>query len=293
MSNWNQSDREDAKPNWLTEEQKRQCFRAKDGWAIPLPGFGVTSSVNIVGQTGGTGNHYLMRSASYIGPYELLVAIPSRLSATGATPSTFPGIETGLTLDAGRYTAPSLFGGTAGQDSNITPYFTTPVTGNTYNYTRGVTAYIPLIVADANMTDLPGNLVISVTGPSNITGFSYTVIRNVTGGTFETIKTNAGIDVTAGSTPPLSSVQGLWYGQSTTLTGSAATGYLDRGNINAFVALNTYGGIGGITQGAAILRVYSPTSGASGSFGGFTGQVFDGRSSAGKTGISPFRFTIV
>jgi hypothetical protein len=158
MAFYGNNDNESSKPNWLTEEQKRHCIRTIRGWEIPLAGFSPTGGVNLNGATGGTGNHYLLRSASYIGPTELLVAMPLDPSPTGATQTNYAGwsvdgVGRGASHDQYR-------GGTAGQDlPNNTPYFTMPASGSTISYTRGITAYIPLIAADANLTDLPNNMV--------------------------------------------------------------------------------------------------------------------------------------
>ena len=288
MPFWNNNDAESSKPNWLSEEQKRQCFRTVRGWEIPLPGFSFNSGTaglsaatgpiaggtayNIIGGTGGMSAHYLLRSTTYIGPTELLVAMPMRPSTTGVTNTNLAGngVDTGGGRGASSW---AYWGFSGGAEPNYTPYITNPVTGQSLSYVRGVTAYIPLIGADANMTDVPQNYVFGVVTAGNMTGFSFAVLSatGFTSGTF-----------------PYSN----WLTQRTTLTGQSATGGYWDATLASTVTGNVYGGWGGFTNGSAVLRVFAATgspgtTGATGSFS-LTATINDGR---GSTGTS--RFTLV
>lgn len=259
MPLWNNNDSEASKPNWLTEEQKRMCFRTERGWEIPVQGFAINATAeNIFGGTAGsrTANAYSYRSSTLVGPTELLVAMPYDPSITGARSPYSPGVELGVfrgrTSNTG-YTA-------AGDLPNYAPYFTSPATGQNFSISRGTTAYIPVIGADVNMTDMPRSMSFSITGPTT-SGLSYSLVTGVTAGSF-------------------GGVTAQFY-QSTTLTGAPATAS----------GLNRFGGLGGITQGAALFSVGTTAGGPTGVYA-FTLSVNDGRATGSLTGSSRFTITL-
>ncbi len=218
MALWGVNDAEGSKPNWLTEEQKRNCFRTVRGWEIPLTGFGLTGSP--------TASPYYNRSGQYVGPTELLVAIT--VTGTGAPNYTNRGTtsvyEATPTADVPQY--------------NV--YFTTPLTGQALTASSGVTAYIPMIAVGCNLTLTPENLVFSITGTTHAPSGNTGNISLWQGATLS-------------NTTYLSSA---FYNQSTTLTGPYATNYFNAATVSS-QTLNRYGGWGGLTGGAAALLIRS------------------------------------
>jgi hypothetical protein len=114
MGFWNTNDREDSKPAWLTQGQKRFCVRTNRGWELPVSG----STSNLAGQFEGVKT----LSATTIVPLtEVLVALPVDPAVGGATASNF----------ANRFVSP-LVGATASGDTppNYAPYISCPATGD-------------------------------------------------------------------------------------------------------------------------------------------------------------------
>lgn len=275
MALWGKNDAEGSKPSWLTEEQKRNCFRTIRGWEIPLAGVSVSAdSIGANGLTVSPGNSIpvLFRNGNYIGETELLVAMPFDPGVTGVTSSNFAGYY----ANEARGITTGKYGATSGNDApNFAPYFAAPVTGQSYSISRGTTSYIPVIVADANITDIPQKLInLSFTGG---TAGVTALLLNATGFTSGTFNV-------AGATT-------AWYNQPTTLTGPAATGFYDQAT-KAAIAYNQYGGWGGITSGAGVLRL-AVTAGATTGTYTYVLSVNDGRTVGGKTGSSTFTVTVV
>lgn len=284
MALWNSNDKEHAKPSWLTEEQKRLCFRTNRGWEIPLAGFaGISGAENLGGSTanGATSTPWLYRAAGLPFPTELLVALPFDASPTGVTNSALAGGVFGERRGASAWDRWGKTGGAFRVDSlgvtgvtfdpNYTPYFTwmfggptgnAPVNTGTITLTRGVTAYIPLIAADANVIDLHRNFIFTITGT---TGSSAGVRWSALGAN--------GVGLTFGDVPT------GFFDQPTTLTGGAATGNYDRAS-NAALPLNPWGGLGGFTQGLCVLAIGVTALGPTGPFG-FTATVNDGHTGPG------------
>lgn len=251
MALWGPNDREGSKPSWLTPEQKRQCFRTVRGWEIPLAGCGMSANQEALGGfSGGTNDtiQWLYRSNNYVGPTELLVAMPFDASPTGVSSSNFAGV---LVNEARGSSAQDALGLSAASDlPNYRAYFTTPLTGDSIIVRgQGTTAYIPIIAADANFTDLPREYTFGFTASPSMTGLSLIAATGFTQGFF------------------LGGASG-YFQQSTTLTGAAATAG----------GLNVFGGWGGYTQGSAVLRV-----GATAVSGNYTCTltVSDGRGGTG------------
>lgn len=312
MPLWNNNDSENSKPSWLTEEQKRQCFRTIRGWEIPLAGQGFTNTAeNIFGLTsnGTTGIPYLYRSPNFVGMTELLVAMPLDWSSTGVTNDNLAGnpfTERRGEVSAfnGTAGANGIYGATASGDvPNYKPYFTAPASGITNTApgtvvyaTKGITSYIPVIASDANYTDEPRSFVftlgtaaassgltaLSLTfGGGGFTGSYFATLYNIIGATPGTAPLTAGSGLTAR--------QSIVFNQPTNVKGmTAAAAYWDPSTATSYV-VNRYGGLGGITQGAAILRV-----GADAVTGNYSLRlsVFDGRASGGATGTVDFTLTI-
>jgi hypothetical protein len=268
MPLFNNNDRESSKPMWLTEEQKRNCFRTVRGWEIPLTGCGVTGSP--------TASPYYNRSGTYVGPTELLVAMPYDASPTGQTNSNMAGA--GINIRRGQ-TGPGggLTGTTAGSDlPDSPPYFCTPITGDVLRCAYGVTQYIPLIAADCNITDIPSNYTFTLTGAGG--GSLSAGVSLLFGVAANTGFTGAG------------TVGAIYFNQSTCLTGSRAfAGTLDQ-TTGTLAAGNRFGGWGGLTHGAACVRI-TPAAGAT--FHNLLVTVNNNRLVGGsQTGYMTFRLDI-
>lgn len=299
MGSWNINDLENSKPSWLTEEQKRQCIRTVRGWEIPLAGCGFTNTAeNIFGATanGTTAVQFLYRSPNFVGPTELLVALPLDPSVTGVTNTNYAGNvygePRGLT---------SIYGATSGDDvPNYRPYFTAPVAGITNTSsstvifaTRGITSYIPVIAADANMTDVPRRYSFGLTTSNgqSLTGVSLTFGAGFTSGYFASLYNTIGATSTTPmlTGPSLTTRQNLIFNQPTTLVGmTAPAAYWDYSTSSAYV-VNRYGGWGGITQGAAVLRV--DNTAVTGNYS-IRLNVFDNRPGGGQTASIDFTLTV-
>ena len=115
MGFWNNNDREDSKPVWLTAGQKRFCVRTNRGWELPVSG----SISSIAGQFEGVKT--LTGVNNNIPLTEVLVALPVDPSTAGVTASNF----------ANRL-VPKRAGATASGDTppNYAPYISCPATGD-------------------------------------------------------------------------------------------------------------------------------------------------------------------
>ena len=166
----------------------------------------------------------------------MIAALSLDKSPTGATNALFT--SRGLT---------QVPGGTAGQEPNYVPYFTFPNSiDSIISVATGSTSYIPIIAADANMTDLFLSVVVSgaSANAASITFGALTAAPN-------------------GSTMfnyPTSGVTGPGY-----------------------PAGIPYGGWGGVTFSAAVLRI-APFAGATASFA-CSATATDAR---GATGVISF-----
>lgn len=274
MAMWGKNDSEASKPNWLTEDQKRNCIRTVRGWEIPLPGMSITGDAQIaagIGITGVSGgNLYSFRSPTIIGPTELLVCMAFDPSPTGSTNTNAAGYGVNEARGACNW---YTWGKTAGNDlPDYAPYFTTPLTGTSYTFTRGVTSYIPLIVVDANITDNPRGFSISITGP---TAYGWALRTSLTNGTFADMPMSI-TDSTTMLNQPTQLV-------SSTPTAIGTFTYYGQGSVG--YTYNSVGGWSGLTTAAAALRISA--TGPTGSYV-FTASVSNG---SGLTGSS--RFTIV
>lgn len=121
MPTFNNNDREESKPIWLTAAQKRYCVRTNRGWELPSSG----GFSNLVGQPEGTKS--LTGISNFVPTTELLVAMPNNTSATGATPSNFAGRT--VSSNAGG-TASSEIGLTVYGSTGYAPYISCPFTGD-------------------------------------------------------------------------------------------------------------------------------------------------------------------
>ena len=187
MPSWNNNDREESKPTWLTPAQKRECVRTVKGWELPVS----ASISNVAGQFEGTKD---LGTTASIPQWELLVALPVDPSVTGATASNYAVRDT-----------PTFYGATASSDTAFAPYFAFPFQGDsataggfdstglsysdttnfglngygvsTLNWSRstglttGATGYIKVIANDVNQTN---TLSITMAGPSAVaTGWQF------------------------------------------------------------------------------------------------------------------------
>lgn len=242
MALWNNNDREQSKPTWLTEEQRRLCVRTVRGWEIPLVGSGTTGST----ANPFLGKEYITNSATNVVEYELLVAMPLDPSPTGATQSLF----------TSRGTSAGVYGATSGDNVNnlnYAPYFTTPLSGDTFVTSFGATAYLPLIAVDYNSTEFANK--ISFTLTSGTAGSSLVLLSPLTGGA------TAQIGATQWNFP-------------TSVTSSAYP----------------FGGFGGVTFNAAVVRISATLT--SGTYG-CTASVWDNRPGTGITSSVPFTIRII
>ena len=240
MALWKSDDRESSKPSWLTEEQKRVCFRTPRGWEIPLAGCGYTgTTANPFNQA------YVTSSATVVVPTELLVAMPLDPSPTGVTQTNYA--NRGQTAGV-----PGAGTTDATNNPNYTPYITTPFQSEVIRIPFGTTAYLPVIASDCNTTEFGMGFSYSLTGPSG----AFTNMLLIT-------------SITAGTT---AAIGGSFY-QPAGVTNAT---YL-------------YGGWGGITLGAAVLRV---NAGLTTGTHGMTASVFDGRATGGLTGTSFFQIRV-
>ncbi len=71
MSHWNNNDREESKPSWLTPAQKINCVRTSKGWEVPLNG------TNVGGSPDGLKNLTGPSLTSQTFNTELLVCMPN------------------------------------------------------------------------------------------------------------------------------------------------------------------------------------------------------------------------
>jgi len=117
MGTWNNNDREESKPTWLTAAQKRFCVRTNSGWELPV----ANALSNLAGQFEGTKT--LGATSSY--PLmELIVAMPNDPGITGVTSSVF---ANRISITGG-FTSGDLL---VGQGiTNYSPYITTPFNGD-------------------------------------------------------------------------------------------------------------------------------------------------------------------
>lgn len=200
MAIWNNNDREESKPTWLNKIQRRLCTRTVRGWEIPLMG-----SLFAYGATGmSSANSNNIQGLVY---KELIVAMPNDPSSAGVAASAY----TARSGNTGSTYSGWGMGVTSGGDfPNYAPYFSCPFSGDsatagglastgvthsniTYNSTSqiqygvnkygvsslggltGVTAYIKVVVNDANFTN---TMTIGLSGTYN--GFNlYTGYTNL------------------------------------------------------------------------------------------------------------------
>ena len=195
---WNNNDREEAKPTWLTLSQKINCVRTVEGWEIPLHG------ANLGAEFGGPGN--ISATGSWAGSpgasggmtaftkyTELLVAMPIdninnvNVIATVTGPQTSFQItnrgQTGIALTGGTlayyYSAPPAAGVTSALVAVGNVIGATAVAGG-YNYQIN------------NFSTLP-----TVSGPRSIASggvFIFGDLGTVTGATATVTSVAAFID---------------------------------------------------------------------------------------------------
>jgi hypothetical protein len=124
MGTWNNNDREESKPTWLTAAQKRFCVRTTAGWELPV----ANSLSNLAGQFEGT--RTLGATSSYP-QMELIVAMPNDpvapFGVNGVTGTTNSAFANRLSITGG-WTSGDLL---VGQGiTNYSPYITTPFNGD-------------------------------------------------------------------------------------------------------------------------------------------------------------------
>jgi hypothetical protein len=276
MPLWNKNDSESSKPNWLTEEQRRNCVRTVRGWEMPENAGGSWKS----GNTGSSGNQAYFtrggvtshgfgnagssfRSSTSTVPMILLVAIPNRLSSTGSSgPDYLQDRRGGFTGNRGHWPQ----GYTGSDIPNYKPYITWPVNGSTIVQPYGTTSYFPIIAADANTTDAPWTLAITLTG---------TAALFAVGGGPTATHAQMTADVAAGGQTCFNYTTGVAANLDSRISGTTA---------NAWVRNK---GFGGMTWGTIPFRVPN-SAGISGNYT-VTATVTD---RGGATGSSTFTLSI-
>jgi len=122
MGTWNNNDREESKPTWLTAAQKRFCVRTNSGWELPV----ANALSNLAGQFEGTKT--LGATSSYPS-MQLIVAMPNDpvapFGVNGVTGTTNSAFANRLSITGG-FTSGDLLVGQA----NYSPYITTPFNGD-------------------------------------------------------------------------------------------------------------------------------------------------------------------
>ena len=178
MATWNNNDREESKPTWLNKIQRRLCTRTVRGWEIPLMG-----SLFGNGATGYAATNGIPTQGAVF--TEVIVTLPNDPSTAGVAAAAYTARSGNTGSNYGGWGQ----GVTSGGDfPNYAPYFSCPFSGDsataggpasagvthanlTYNSTSGiqygvnkygvsslggltgVTAYIKVVVNDANFTN--------------------------------------------------------------------------------------------------------------------------------------------
>lgn len=195
MALWNNNDREESKPTWLNKIAKRLCTRTVRGWEMPLMGSFFGYGATGYNVTNGIVNDGVIYT-------ELLVTIPNDPSITGTTSSAFAergsgglthtlggqGLTVGSDLpnyapyftcpfsgDSATAGGPAGVGVSHGSFTYVLAAGITPAAGQGYQYgvdkygvsslggLTGVTAYIKVVVNDANFTNTLGPIGLSGT----------------------------------------------------------------------------------------------------------------------------------
>jgi hypothetical protein len=296
MPLWNNNDREDSKPTWLTAAQKRYCVRTNAGWEIPT----ANGIANLANQFEGTRLLSATGNASgFAQPQmQLLVAMPNdpaySTGITSATSSAYanrPGITggwtgglvSGLVSHSPYISAPfSGDGATSGGPNGLglnhsetgnygvngygvsTLYWGTASVGIT-----GSTGYIKVKANDANFTD---TLTLSLTAAFNNVTPSAGALINYGGPTGAT------------ATRPITFVTGV-----NLLTTAGPTG------IPTAVYEAFFGPTSAYNQDIGIIIL--PVGLTTGAYG-LTAFVNDGSTGSsvlpgiGATGVASFKFTV-
>lgn len=275
MATWNNNDREESKPTWLTKSQKINCVRTVNGWELPLHGN------NAGGAAGGyLGSFMGMQTATggtaAVPAMELLVCMPM-------DPVYDPNLVvslTGVYKDFHFGTAVTGFSLTAG---NSVYYYDANTNG--VPFTVGSTAGIEAIATIVAATAAAGSFTVQLSGFYNPTKpGSLGGPRDVeSGGIF--LSMNSG---TTGSTASVSSVVGIidgiystnsFYANRAVATGGATSGLGWNGDAPNYrpyitVPFNNDSSTGGGWDGSGL------SFGSTAAFAGFTGTAV-----AGMTGF--------
>lgn len=119
MGTWNNNNREESKPHWLTKLQKRFCVRTPRGWEIPLAG-----SPFAYGNTGATTG---TEPATIF--TEVVVALPNDPSTDGTISANYAYGPTGF-AGVGRMDGLTFENGGTAANRQFAPYFTAPFHGD-------------------------------------------------------------------------------------------------------------------------------------------------------------------
>lgn len=297
MPLWNNNDREESKPTWLTTSQKRWCVRTNAGWELPNG----NSIANVAGQFEGT---RALNTTGNTPTMELLVCLPNDPSSTGTTSSVFAnrfGITGGFT------------GGLPAGAPNYAPYITTPFNGDgataggnngaglshDYSTNYGLNGYgVSTLwwgVTGAGVTSsIPAGT--SVTGgvlPAGFTGYIKVKANDVNFTDTLTISLTAAFNNVAPSTGAV-----INYGGPTGATATRPITFVTNSNL-----LNTSGPTG--IPGYVYEAFFGPTSSYNRDIGiiilpaglttgvyGLTAHVNDGTTGTSATGSAFFKITV-
>lgn len=196
-----------------------------------------------IGSTGTTSNPF---NQAYVTSSSSHVVQTELLVAMALKPSYTGQAQTNFANRGQTQGAVGATSGDATNNFNYAPYFTSPVNGATVRVPFGATAYLPVIAADCNTTDFGTAFTYSTTGATSVWDNTLLITS-----------------ITSGVTASL---------------GGAFT--FPAGVTNATYTL---GGWGGVTHGAAVLRI---NAGLTTGTHGLTGTVLDARGVTGTTNFN-------
>jgi hypothetical protein len=228
---WNNNDREEAKPTWLTLSQKINCVRTVNGWEIPLHGANLGAEFGGLGNISATGSWAGSPGASggmtaFTKYTEILVSMPIDNINDVNVIATVTGPQTSFQITNRGQTGIALTGGTLAYY-----YSTAPAAGVTSGLVAVGTVVGATAVAGGYNYQINGfsNLP-TISGPKAVASggvFVFGDLGTVTGGTATVTSVSAFIDQWI-INPLLAGYSGL-SGQGITAGRRGATGGLTSG----------------------------------------------------------------
>lgn len=272
MPVWNNNDREESKPTWLTTPQKRFCVRTNRGWELPQ----ADGIANLAGQFEGTKT---LGVTANVPMMELLVCMPYNPGVTGVTSSFFANrTSPGGSLNAGVTGAGGISGDT---NAPFAPYITCPFAGDSstaggisslgvshdYNTNFGVNSYgvstLRWGVTGLGLTGGTGYIKVK----ANDVNFTNTLTISITGNVAGPGSANG-------------------WGGTAGIVLYTTTNLLTTSNVPAAVYDTFFGPTSAYNNDIAVIVL--PKGTTSGTYG-LTAQISDGS----LTGTSRFSFTVL